>query len=285
MSATRTYYVGPHVSIGGGVERAPGNAAALGATGFGMFTKNQVQWHAAAYTAANRVQFADNLKTSHFVPRQVLPHAGYLINLANPDPVAHAKSMAAFVDELQRCAQLGLDRLNLHPGSHLRLLTPAAALTRVAASINTALGQVQGVTVVIENTAGQGGCLGHSFEELAALLRQVEDRRRIGFCLDTAHMFAAGIDIRTADGCKRMLDDFDDVVGSAFLRGMHLNDSKPGLNARVDRHAPLGDGQIGWEPFKVIMRDPRCAGLPLVLETPDEARWPAEVKRLLDLAG
>jgi deoxyribonuclease-4 len=283
--ATRTYYVGPHVSIGGGVEHAPANAAALGATGFGMFTKNQVQWHAAAYTSANRAQFAANLATHRFVPQQVLPHAGYLINLANPDPVAHAKSMAAFIDELQRCAQLGLDRLNLHPGSHLRLLTPEAALTRVAESINTALSQTKHVTVVIENTAGQGGCLGHTFDELAAILRQVDDRDRMGFCLDTAHMFAAGIDIRTADGCRRMLDDFDRTVGIAYLRGMHLNDSKPVLNSHVDRHESLGKGQIGWEPFKAIMRDPRCAGLPLVLETPDEELWPAEIKRLLDLSA
>lgn len=267
----------------GGVEQAPENAAACGATGFGMFTKNQVQWHAAGYTATSRLQFAANMKARQFLPGQVLPHAGYLINLANPDPVAHAKSMTAFIDELQRCAQLGLDRLNLHPGSHLRLLTPTAAMARVAESINTAVSQTQGVTVVIENTAGQGGCLGHTFGELAELLRQVHDRRRIGFCLDTAHLFAAGIDIRTATGCGRMLDDFERTVGVAFLRGMHLNDSKSGLNSHVDRHESLGKGQIGWEPFKAIMRDPRCAGLPLVLETPDEALWAEEITRLLDL--
>jgi len=278
-------FVGAHVSIGGGVERAPLNAAALGATAFGMFTKNQVQWRAAPYTQANRAAFGANMKACGFAPGQVLPHAGYLINLANPDPDAHARSLAAFIDELHRCEQLGLDRLNLHPGSHMRLLTPEAALARVADAINTALEQTRGVTVVIENTAGQGGCLGHTFEELAAILRQVSDRGRIGFCLDTAHMFAAGIDIRTADGCRRMLDDFDRVVGCSFLRGMHLNDSKPELNAHVDRHAPLGQGRIGWEPFRVIMQDPRCAGLPLVLETPDEGLWPEEIRRLLALAG
>lgn len=275
------YFVGPHVSIGGGVEQAPANAAAVGATGFGMFTKNQKQWQVAALSSGSRTQFAVSLKERGFKARQVLPHAGYLINLANPDPVAHAKSMASLLDELQRCAALGLPLLNLHPGSHLHKLEPAAAIARVAESINTALRQTQDVTVVIENTAGQGGCLGATFEELAALLQQVDDQQRVGVCLDTAHTFAAGFDIRTRDGLHRTLDAFDRCVGLSHLRGLHLNDSKTGLNSHVDRHESLGRGQIGWEPFKCIMRDPRFENLPLIIETPDEDRWPEEVRQLL----
>ena len=277
------HFVGPHVSIGGGVEQAPGHAAALGATAFGMFTKNQRQWQAAAYSDGNRQGFAENLKACGYTPRQVLPHAGYLINLANPDPAAQARSMKAFVDELQRCRQLGLDCLNLHPGSHLRLLSPEAAQTRVAQAINAALAQTEGVTVVIENTAGQGACLGATFAELGAILRQVEDQTRIGVCLDTAHAFAAGFDIRTADVFHRMLDDFDGIVGVKFLRGMHLNDSKVGLHSHVDRHESLGKGHLGWEPFRAVMCDARCANLPLILETPDEDLWPKEIERLLEM--
>jgi deoxyribonuclease-4 len=279
------YYVGPHVSIGGGVEQAPVNAAAVGATGFGMFTKNQVQWQAAALTAASRAQFAATLREHRYTPQQVLPHAGYLINLANPDEAAHAKALDSFVGEIQRCADLGLTLLNLHPGSHLRKLEPLAACARVAESVNEALRRTRGVTVVIENTAGQGACLGSTFEELAAIVVGVTDKSRVGVCLDTAHTFAAGFDIRTRDGLARTLDAFDQAVGFRYLRGMHLNDSKVGHNSHVDRHESLGKGHLGWEPFRWIMRDARLAGLPLVIETPDEALWPEEVRRLLDLAG
>lgn len=275
------YFVGPHVSIGGGVAQAPVNAAAVGATGFGMFTKNQVQWHAPAFSTAHREAFAASLLTNQYTPQQVLPHAGYLINLANPDETAHAKALASFINELQRCAELGLQMLNLHPGSHLRKLDPMAACGRVAESVNEALRQTSNVTVVIENTAGQGACLGATFTELAAIIAGVQDRTRIGICLDTAHTFAAGFDIRTPDGLQRTLDDFERTVGFSCLRGMHLNDSKSEFNSHVDRHASLGEGHLGWEPFRLIMQDLRFANMPLIIETPDEERWPEEVRKLL----
>jgi deoxyribonuclease-4 len=281
---SKEYFVGPHVSIGGGVENAPLNALAVGATGFGMFTKNQRQWTAAACPELSRKQFVANLKAHAFTAAQVLPHAGYLINLANPDPTAHAKSMSAFVDEMERCAELGLTMLNFHPGSHLKLLEPATACERVATAINEALRKTQGVTAVIENTAGQGAYLGSTFEELAAIIAHVDDKKRVGICLDTAHTFEAGFDIRTADGLKRTLDDFEKIVGFRYLRGMHLNDSKTPLDAHVDRHESLGKGHLGWKVFECIMRDARFAGMPLVIETPDEALWPEEVRRLLELA-
>ncbi|MEI8241653.1 MAG: deoxyribonuclease IV [bacterium] len=279
------YFVGPHVSIGGGVDHAPANAAAVGATGFGMFTKNQLQWQAPAIAAETRTLFAAALAAHRFTPQQVLPHAGYLINLANPDEAAHARALDSFIGEVRRCEELGLKMLNLHPGSHLRKLDPMAACARVAGAVNEALRQTRGVTVVIENTAGQGACLGSTFVELAAIIAGVQDPERIGVCLDTAHTFAAGFDIRTRDGLRRTLDDFDRIVGFRYLRGMHLNDSKAAFNSHVDRHESLGRGQIGWEPFQWIMQDPRFAGMPLVVETPDETLWPEEIKRLLELAG
>lgn len=279
------YFIGPHVSIGGGVANAPRNAKALGATGFGLFVKNQRQWTAAPYAAADIEAFKQQMKADGYAAKQVLPHAGYLINLANPDEEAHAKSMASLLDELQRCMALGLDKLNFHPGSHLRLLTPQAACERVAQSMNQALAQTQGVALVVENTAGSGGNLGSTFEELRTILDGVDDKSRVGFCLDTMHAFAAGFDLRTRDGFLTAMDRFDQVVGMKYLRGMHLNDSKVGFNSHVDRHESLGAGLLGIEVFTCIMGDPRFENIPLVLETPNEELWAQEIKQLMAMAG
>ena len=279
------YFIGPHVSIGGGVANAPKNAKALGSTGFGMFVKNQRQWTAAPYAAADVEAFKKQMKDDGYSARQVLPHAGYLINLANPDETAHAKSMGSLLDELTRCMALGLDKLNFHPGSHLRLLTPQAACERVAKSMNAALAQTQGVTLVVENTAGSGGNLGSTFEELRTILDGVEDKSRVGFCLDTMHSFAAGFDLRTRDGFLKTMDHFDKTVGMKYLRGMHLNDSKVGLNSHVDRHESLGSGLLGLEVFKCIMTDTRFENIPLVLETPNEELWEKEIQQLKAMAG
>ena len=279
------YYIGPHVSIGGGVANAPRNAKALGATGFGMFVKNQRQWTAAPYAQADVDAFRRQLKADGYTSAQVMPHAGYLINLANPDEAAHAKSMASLLDELRRCMALGLDKLNFHPGSHLRLLTPQEACGRVARSINAALAETEGVTLVIENTAGSGGNLGSVFEELKAMIEGVDDKRRVGVCLDTMHTFAAGFDIRTRDGFLTTIDHFDRTVGLRYLRGLHLNDSKVALNSHVDRHESLGAGLLGIDVFKCIMRDPRFENMPLVLETPNEELWAQEIEQLTAMAG
>jgi deoxyribonuclease-4 len=279
------YFIGPHVSIGGGVANAPLNAKALGATGFGLFVKNQRQWTAAPYLAADVEAFKKRMAADGYTPAQVMPHAGYLINLANPDEAAHAKSMAALMDELNRCMALGLDKLNLHPGSHLRLITPQAACDRIATSINAALAQTRGVAVVIENTAGSGGNLGSSFEELKAMIDGINDKGRVGICLDTAHTFAAGFDIRTRDGFLKTMEHFDKTVGMKYLRGMHLNDSKAGLNSHVDRHESLGAGLLGIDVFTCIMKDKRFENIPLVLETPNEEIWAQEIQQLLAMAG
>ncbi len=277
------YFVGPHVSIAGGVVNAPINAKVLGATGFGMFIKNQRQWTAAPYTVANTAEFKAQMKTDGYTSAQVMPHAGYLINLANPDAVAHAKSMAALLDELRRCMTLGLDKLNLHPGSHLRLITPKEACERVAISINAALSETDGVTVVIENTAGSGGNLGSRFEEIRSIIDGVDDKTRVGVCLDTMHAFAAGYDIRSRDGFLKTMEHFTKTVGMNYLRGMHLNDSKVALNSHVDRHESLGMGLLGIDVFKCIMRDERFEDIPLVLETPNEDLWGKELQQLMDM--
>ena len=279
------YFIGPHVSIGGGVAKAPANAKALGATGFGMFVKNQRQWTAAPLAAADIEAFKKQMAADGYTAAQVMPHAGYLINLANPDEAAHAKSMASLLDELRRCMALGLDKLNFHPGSHLRLLAPQEACERVAKSMNAVLAQTQDVTLVVENTAGSGGNLGSRFEELKTILDGVDDKSRVGFCLDTMHTFAAGFDIRTRDGFLKTMEHFDRTVGMKYLRGMHLNDSKVGLNSHVDRHESLGAGLLGLDVFTCIMRDGRFENMPLVLETPDEELWRQEIRQLTAMVG
>ena len=278
-------FFGAHVSAAGGVENAPRNAGKIGATAFALFTKNQRQWSAAPLTAAQIGGFGAACAELGYAPAQILPHDSYLINLGHPEPEALAKSRGAFFDEMARCEALGLDRLNFYPGSHLNRIAPERSLDLVAESINLALDRTRGVTAVIENTAGQGSNLGSSFEQLAYLIERVEDRSRVGVCIDTCHAFAAGYDLRTAEACDRTFAEFDRIVGFRYLRGMHLNDAMKPLGSRVDRHAPLGEGQIGTECFRYIARDARFDDMPLILETPDEERWPEEIALLKAFAG
>ncbi len=278
-------YVGAHVSASGGVENAPLNARQLGANAFALFTKNQRRWEAKPLTTASIDAFRRHCEEAGFAPEQILPHDSYLINLGHPDPEALEKSRAAFLDELQRCAQLGLCYLNLHPGSHLRQLSEEVCLMRIADSINWALERSEGVTAVIENTAGQGSNLGYRFEHLAAIIDRVEDKQRVGVCLDTCHAFVAGYDLRTQEACATTFAEFDAVVGFRYLRGMHLNDAKVALGSRVDRHESLGRGTIGLEAFRFIMQDPRFDRIPLVLETVDDSIWAEEIQLLRRLAA
>ncbi|MBF0294663.1 MAG: deoxyribonuclease IV [Magnetococcales bacterium] len=272
--------VGAHVSIAGGVANAPRNAMAIGARAFGMFTKNQRQWRAKPLTAAEIDAFALAMHEAGYAPQHVLPHDGYLINLGHPDAALRQQSLDAFIDEMERCRLLGLDRLNFHPGSHLRQIAPEACLDLIADSVNRALDAVAGVTAVIENTAGQGSNLGYSFEQLAHIIHRVEDKSRIGVCLDTCHAFVAGYELRDPEGFAATMAAFETVVGFAWLKGMHINDSKPGLGERVDRHHNIGHGQLGVEPFRRIMIDPRFEEIPLILETIDETLWPEEIRLL-----
>ena len=273
-------YFGAHVSASGGTVNAPANAHAIGATAFALFTKNQRQWVAKPLTAGEIDAFRKACDTYGYRPEQILPHDSYLINLGHPEKEALEKSRTAFLDEMQRCELLGLDRLNFHPGSHLQKITEEESLDRIAESINIALDKTRGVTAVIENTAGQGSNLGFRFEHLRYLIDRVEDKSRVGVCIDTCHAFAAGYDLRTAEACDATFAELERVVGFGYLKGMHLNDAMKILGSRVDRHMPLGEGMIGMECFRYIARDERCDGIPLILETPDEARWGEEIARL-----
>lgn len=273
-------FIGAHVSASGGVENAPLNAKDIGATAFALFTKNQRQWVAKPLTEESISKFKENCASAGFAPEQILPHDSYLINLGNPDPDALEKSMAAFLDEMQRCEQLGLDRLNFHPGGHLNKMSESECLTQIAQSINTTLDQTRGVIAVIENTAGQGSHLGHTFEQIASIIDQVKDKSRIGVCIDTCHAYTAGYDLRTWEGFEETFENFGKLIGFEFLKGMHLNDSKKELGSRVDRHDSLGKGFIGIDLFKWIMKDPRFDAIPMVLETPDDSIWADEIKLL-----
>ena len=276
--------VGAHVSAAGGVEKAPENAAAIGATAFALFVKNQRQWSAPPIPAHQAERFREALARLGFGAEAILPHDGYLINLGSPDAEGLARSRAAFLDEMRRCEALGLAMLNFHPGSTLGRATEEACLRRVAESVNRALEATAGVAAVIENTAGQGGTVGRNFEQIAFLVDAVEDKSRVGVCLDTCHLFAAGYDLRTKASLEAVLGDFDRIVGLKHLRAFHVNDSKGALGSRLDRHQCLGEGELGLEPFRLLMQEPRLAGIPKILETTDPDRWPAEIAMLRGFA-
>ncbi len=276
-------YLGSHVSASGGVENAPLNAQAIGAKAFALFTKNQRQWISAPLSEQSIAKFIDNCDKFGFSADHILPHDSYLINLGNPTDDIQ-KSRNSFIDEMRRCQQLNLKMLNFHPGSSLGKISDEECLDRIAESINLALAQTQGVTAVIENTAGQGSNMGWKFEHLAYIIERIEDKSRVGVCLDTCHTHASGYDLSTLEGCEITFSEFDRIVGFGYLRGMHLNDSIKGVGSRVDRHASLGEGSLGMTPFEYIAKDSRFDNIPLILETPDESRWPQEISMLYSLA-
>ena len=276
-------YIGAHVSASGGVENAPLNANAIGAKAFALFTRNQRQWKSSPLTKKSISLFKERCEEFGYEAKHILPHDSYLINLGHPDPDGLQKSRDAFLDEMQRCEQLGLDRLNFHPGSHLNELSVDDCLARIAESIYRTLDQTAGVCAVIENTAGQGTNLGYTFEQIAAIIDRVEDKTRVGVCIDTAHTLAAGYDIKTEQGFTETFRHFDEVIGFSYLRGMHINDSKKDLATRVDRHDSIGKGVMGMTTFKMLMADPRFDDIPLILETPDESIWAEEIGYLYTL--
>ena len=277
-------FVGAHVSISGGVENAPLNAAAIGAKAFAMFTKNQRQWKSPPLTEQSIAAFRKNCAEKGFTADRILPHDGYLINLGNPDPAKRAVSRESFLDEMKRCMSLGLRYLNFHPGSHLREIPPDECLTLIAQEVKSVLAETQDVCAVIENTAGQGSNAGSSFEELAKLIERIGgEPGRVGVCLDTCHAYAAGYDLK--DSYDKVMDRFGELIGFEYLKGMHLNDSKSVLGGHLDRHHSIGRGELGVETFRRIMNDPRLDGIPLVLETIDETIWPEEIRLLYSLVG
>jgi deoxyribonuclease-4 len=293
-------FVGAHVSASGGVQNAPLNAINIGAKAFALFMKNQRQWNAKPLNEEEIAQFKINLQKSGIAPQHVLPHDSYLINLGHHEADKLKKSQEAFLDELQRCEQLGLEKLNFHPGSYLVKLSAKEkedkeyltsienkCLDVIATSMNQAIEKTKDskVKLIVENTAGQGSNLGYRFEHLAYIIERIEDKSRVGVCLDTCHTFTAGYDLRTEEAYEKTMQAFEDIVGFKYLSAMHLNDSKPPLGSRVDRHHSLGRGELGWEPFRLIMNDPRMDDMPLILETIDETIWEKEIKDLYSLVG
>lgn len=272
-----TYFVGAHVSAAGGVDQAPLRAKEIGANAFALFTKNQRQWKAKPLEAKVIADFKRKCAALGFTDQQILPHDSYLINLGHPETEGLEKSREAFLDEMQRCEQLGIKLLNFHPGSHLNKISTSECLAKIAESINITLDQTKEVVAVIENTAGQGSNLGFEFEQLAEIIDQVEDKSRVGVCIDTCHTFVAGYDLRTKEDCERTFKQFEEIVGYQYLRAMHLNDAKTDFGSKVDRHDSLGQGKIGIEAFKFIMQNPQFENIPLILETTNPEIWDQEI--------
>lgn len=273
-------FVGAHVSTAGGLDKAVIREHSIGGTALALFTKNQRQWHAPPLSQELIDKFKDNCKKYNYSPKQILPHASYLINLGHPDKTALAKSRQAFWEEMQRCENLGIIMINFHPGSSLHLIPMDKCLKRIAESINIALEKTKDIIVIIENTSGQGSNVGYKFEQIATIIDHVKDKSRVGVCIDTCHVFAAGYDLRTMESCEQVFQEFSQVIGFKYLYGMHLNDAKSEFNSRVDRHQSLGKGNIGKTVFQYIMKDPRFDNIPLILETINPAIWPEEISWL-----
>lgn len=276
-------YVGAHVSTEGGVQNAPLNANEIGAKAFALFTKNQRQWFSNPLSASSIKEFRDNCEKYDYKPFQILPHDSYLINLGHPEKEPLEKSRKSFLDEMKRCELLGLDRLNFHPGSHLNAISIEGCLKRIAESINISLDKTKGVTAVIENTAGQGTNMGHTFDQIRFIIDHVENKSGIGVCIDTCHAFTSGYDVKSESGFKETFKKFNEVIGFEYLKGIHLNDSKKEFGSRVDRHENLGNGFLGDEIFKLIMNDDRFDNMPLILETPEDSLWVLEIKKLYSM--
>ncbi len=277
-------YLGAHVSASGGVQNAPKNAHEIGADSFALFTKNQRRWESKPLSNSDISSFKKNCSELEFQLDKILPHDSYLINLGHPEDEKLEKSRKAFLDEMQRCEQLGLKLLNFHPGSHLKKISEDECIERIAESINWALSKTKDVIAVIENTAGQGTNIGYKFEHLAKIIDLVEDKSRVGVCIDTCHAFAAGYDFRTEKAYKITTSLFDETIGFKYLKAMHINDSKKNLGSKVDRHAPLGEGFLGINAFKLIMQDDRINNIPLILETPEPERWSKEISLLREFS-
>lgn len=273
-------YIGAHVSVAGGVDKAPLKAHAIGAKAFALFTGSSNRWVSKEISDETAYLFKKNCELYGYSPEVILPHDNFLINLGSPDPEKLAMSRNSFLDEMQRCQKLGLTMLNFHPGSHLNQIGEDECLDRIAESVNFTLDKTSGVTAVLENVAGQGSNVGYSFEQLARIIENVEDKSRIGVCIDTCHAYSAGFDLVTEEGYDRTWKMFDDIIGFNLLKGMHINDDKKALGSRVDRHASIGEGTLGRDFFTRLVNDSRFDNIPLILETPDESIWKDEIEWL-----
>ncbi|CAL4319595.1 Endonuclease 4 [Buchnera aphidicola (Eriosoma grossulariae)] len=273
-------YIGAHVSSAGGLYQSVVRAHKLGATAFAFFTKNQLQWKTSILKNEDIFKFKFECQKYNFLPKYILPHSSYLINLGHPKKDLLYKSRIAFIEEIIRCEQLGLELLNFHPGCHLNQIDENLCLSKISDSINYAIKNTKKIILVIENTAGQGSHVGYHFNHLEKIIKNINDQSRIGVCLDTCHLFSAGYDLRTKSEYLSTFKKFDKIIGFNFLRGMHLNDTKKSLNSRIDRHHSLGKGMIGYNFFSRIMQDDRFQDIPIILETINNNIWKYEINWL-----
>ena len=278
------------MSISGGLHRALERGHSIGCESIQIFTRNQMRWKSKKRTPKELEQYQQTLSETGIAP--VVAHAIYLINLASPDKPVRAKSDAAFVEELERCYQAGIPYLVMHPGSH-KGTGLEQGIARIAEGINRAYAthpefvpsDQGGVMCLLENTAGQGATIGHSFIELAQIADQIDNPSTIGYCFDTAHGLAAGYELGTPEGYEATWAQFDELLGLEKLRCFHLNDSKYDLGQRRDRHQHIGEGFVGMEAFRMLVNDPRFVDLPMLLETPKSADLHEDVENLTKLKG
>jgi deoxyribonuclease IV len=272
--------LGAHMSISGGLEKAVVRGQEVGCEAMQIFTKNSNQWKAKPLTPTEVTAFRDGCQAAGIGP--VIAHSAYLINLAAPDEVLYEKSIQAFLDELHRCELLGIPYLVVHPGAHMGT-GEEQGLKRLTAAIDRIHCEAPKMqaAIALEITAGQGTVLASKFEHFTTILEQVEEPERLGFCLDTCHLLAAGYDFRTPEGYAQMMEAWDELVGIERIRVIHLNDSKKDLGSRVDRHEHIGQGYIGTKGFEWLLNDPHLADLPMVLETPKDDD--ADVRNLATL--
>jgi deoxyribonuclease-4 len=285
MTQKHVLLFGAHISTSGGLEQAIIRGESIGCTAIQLFTKNNRQWNAKPISQEEATLFKQTADASTI--RSIVAHATYLINLGSSDELIAGKSVAAVVNELERCAQLNIPYLVLHPGLNAQL-TPQECAQRIAANINSVFEQFSGPTVLLlENMAGQGSSVCHTFEQLALIYAHITQKDKVAFCFDTCHAFAAGYDFRTPDLYTDMWRHFDTILGLDTLKAIHINDSKKALGSRVDRHEDIGKGQLGLEPFALLFNDPRFFDIPKILETPkdslaDDARNMAAIRELIN---
>lgn len=279
--------IGAHVSVAGGVSKAPDRGAEHGCTAIQVFTKSPNQWRAAPISAEESAGFKDRMAATGL--RSVVAHDAYLINLASPDAALWHRSLKAFIEEMDRCALLGIPELVMHPGSHGGM-GEELGLHRVAQALGRSLESPAGerVRILLETTAGQGNCLGAPFEHLAEIIDLLDGDERLGVCFDTCHVFAAGYDIRKPAGFEKTMRSFDETIGLDRLDCFHLNDSKGELGSRLDRHEHIGEGRIGPDLFRILVRARRFKEIPKIIETPGGVEGGSDdrtnLQRLFDFA-
>ncbi len=273
-------YIGAHVSTAGGVDNAMLNARDIGANAAALFTRNPRSWASAPLQERNIAKFKELMSEVGIQPEHIIPHDSYLINVGSPKPEIREKSIKALRDEVKRADLLGVCGVNFHPGAHLNMIALEESIALIAQAMNEIIVDSDQAVLIIENTAGQGSTIGRTFAEIAHIISLVDDKSRVGVCLDTCHLYSSGYDIKIPGGWGKVLDEFAQTVGLKFLKGMHINDSKGALGSHIDRHNSLGAGEIGWDCFRAIIQDERIKDIPLILETIDPEKWPEEIRTL-----